>query len=230
MSNELLFLIVMLLDLGLVLLAFRLGRPFLYAVMIGNIMFTNMVSSKIVNIFGFDGTIGNVFYASIFLATDLLSEHHGKKYATQAVWLGFFGLMLIILFGPLIKMFMATDYSSTQAAALDVIFGQTERIAVASIIAYVIANNFDIWWYAKIHQRFSTVQNLYVRNIGSTIVSQFLDNSVFVILAFAGAVPNRALWQIWVAGYAIKVIVAIGDTPFMYLSYALKSSIKQDKA
>ena len=187
-----------------------------------------MVSSKIVTIWGFDGTVANVFYAAIFLATDLLSEHHGKKYALKAVWMGFFTLMMIIIFGPLVKMFAATAYSIPQSEALDVIFGQTSRIAVASLIAYVIANNFDVWWYEIIHKKFKTVRNLYVRNIGSTVVSQLIDNTIFVLLAFSGAVPNDVLWQIWLAGYVIKVFVALSDTPFMYLSYAIKPKIHQE--
>ena len=222
----------MIVDLTLVLFAFRLRHAFLYTTVIENIMFTNMVSSKIVTICGFDGTVANVFYAAIFLATDLLSEHHGKKYALKAVWLGFFTLMMIIIFGPLVKMFTATGYSIPQSEALDVIFGQTSRIAIASLVAYVIANNFDVWWYEVIHNRFKTVKNLYVRNIGSTVLSQFIDNTVFVLLAFANAVPNNVLWQIWLAGYVIKVVVAFADTPFMYLSYAImpKNGKESDEA
>jgi uncharacterized integral membrane protein (TIGR00697 family) len=93
---------------------------------------------------------------------------------------------------------------------------------VASLIAYIIANNFDVWWYEIIHKRFKTLKNLYIRNIGSTVISQLIDNTVFVLLAFAGTVPNNVLWQIWLAGYVIKVIVALSDTPFMYLSYSIK--------
>lgn len=142
--------------------------------------------------------------------------------------MGFFTLMMIIVFGPLVKMFEATAYSIPQSEALDVIFGQTSRIAVASLIAYVIANTFDVWWYEIIHKRFKTVKNLFIRNFGSTVLSQFLDNTVFVLLAFSGAVPNNVLWQIWLAGYVIKVIVAVSDTPFMYLSYAIKPKVRTE--
>ena len=58
-----------------------------------------------------------------------------------------------------------------------------------------------------------------IRNIGSTSVSQLIDNTIFVLLAFAFAVPTAALVQIWVAGYMIKVAVAFLDTPFIYASY-----------
>jgi len=212
----------MLLDLAIILIAYRLGRPFLYAAIVGNIMFTNMVSSNIVTTFGFAGTVANVFYAAIFLGTDLISEHWGKKYAYKAIWMGFFALMLIVIFGPLVQMFTPVEYSMKESDALSVIFGRTARIAVASIIAYLIANTFDVWWYDVLQRKFSTIKTLYIRNIGSTVVSQLIDNTLFVVLAFAGAVPTNVLWQIWLAGYVIKIIVAMADTPFMYLSHWIK--------
>lgn len=222
MNHELLFIIVALLSLLFVLIAFRLGRVYLFAVVIGYIMFVNMVSSKIVTVAGLDGTVANVFYAAIFLATDMLSEHYGKEYAYKSVRLGFLGLMIIIIFGPLVNLFQATSYSSAEGDALRVIFGRTARIAVASLIAYLISNFFDVWWYDKIQTRFPAKKHLYVRNIGSTVVSQLIDNTAFVLMAFAGDVPGDALWQIWLAGYGVKVTVALLDTPFMYLSYVIK--------
>ncbi|MDN5204586.1 queuosine precursor transporter [Fulvivirgaceae bacterium BMA10] len=189
---------------------------------ISNIMFTNMVSSKIVTIFGLDATVANVFYAAIFLATDLLSEHYGKKVALRAVWLGFFALVPIVFFAPLVNMFQGTLYSQDVHYALGVIFGKAVRISVASLAAYLLANFFDVWWFHKIKNRYPDKKYLWLRNNGSTILSQFIDNSTFTLLAFAAAVPFDALWQIFISGYIIKIIVAVCDTPFVYLSHFFK--------
>jgi len=222
MSQELLFISICLLDLFLILLAFRLGKNYLLAMIVGHILFTNMVSSKLINVFGLDGTVGNVFYAAIFLATDLLSEHHGKKAAFQSVKLGFFTLMILIIFGPLINLFQSVEYTMLESDSLEVIFGKTARISIASLVAYVLSNTFDVWWYEILYKKFNSKKLLFLRNIGSTSVSQLLDNTVFVLLAFAGTVPNSVLLQIWLAGYAIKLMIAVLDTPFMYISYWIK--------
>ncbi len=222
MSSETIFIVVMVLDLLFVLAAFRLGKHFLFGAIIANIMFTNMTSSKIITVFGLDSTVANVFYAAIFLATDLLSEHYGKKTAYRAVWIGLYCLIPIVVFAPFVKMFQATVYSKEVGDALNVIFGKTVRISAASIAAFILANRFDIMWYDVIFHKLPAKRWLWLRNNGSTMVSQFIDNVVFVLLAFAGTVPTKVLWQIWLSGYIIKVIVAACDTPFVYLSYIIK--------
>lgn len=222
MNNELLFLILMLVDLAFVLLCFRLGKHYLYVAVIANILFTNMVSSKLVDILGFDQTVANVFYAAIFLATDLLSEHHGRKYATRAVMMGLVGLVPIIAFAPFVTAFAPTSFSTEVSDALEVIFAWTPRIAIASLIAYVVAQNLDVLLYERLKSIRPGDNWLWFRNNGSTMVSQFVDQLIFVSLAFAGVVPFSVLIQIFIAGYVIKVIVAAVDTPFMYLASVIK--------
>lgn len=222
MSSEAIFIMLMVIDLLFVLIAFRLGKYFLFGAVAANIMFTNMTSSKIITVFGLDSTVANVFYAAIFLATDLLSEHYGKKTAYRSVWVGLYCLIPIVVFAPFVKMFHATFYSKDVGDALNVIFGKTVRISAASIVAYIIANRFDIMWYDVILRKLPQKRWLWLRNNGSTMVSQFIDNVVFVLLAFAGAVPAGVLWQIWLSGYIIKVLVAACDTPFIYLSFFIK--------
>ena len=222
MSSEMLFVVLMLLDLLFVLVAFKLGKHFLFAALVANIMFTNMTSSKIITVFGLDSTVANVFYASIFLATDLLSEHYGKKSAYRGIWLGFFALVPIILFAPFVKAFAPAPYSADVSEALAVIFGKTARIAIASLVAYIASNRCDVWWYHQIMKRLPQKKWIWLRNNGSTIVSQCIDNTLFVLLAFAGEVPTAVLWQIWLSGYIIKVIVAVCDTPFVYVSMLFK--------
>lgn len=228
MSNEALFLAVMVLDLLFVLVAFKLGKHFLFAAIVANIMFTNMTSSKIVPVFGLDSTVANVFYAAIFLATDLLCEHYGKKAAYRAIWLGFFALVPIVVFAPFVKQFEPAEYSREVSHSLGVIFGFTVRISAASIIAYLLSNRFDVWWYHVIKRKFPEGRWLWLRNNGSTVVSQLVDNSTFVLLAFAGTVPGSVLWQIFLSGYIIKVVVAACDTPIVYLSLLMKPMDKRD--
>lgn len=216
MSNELLFLILVLLDVIFVLVCFRLGRIFLCTAVVANIMFTNMVSSKIVTIFGLDSTVANVFYAAIFLATDLLNEYYGRKTARMAVWMGFLALIPIIAFAPFVRMFDAVPYSAASSDAIGVLFDLTPRIAAASIIAYLASNLFDVWSFQKIRDALPGRKWLWLRKNGSTYMSQGVDQLVFVTLAFAAIVPNQVFWQIMLSGYLVKIFVATLDTPVVY--------------
>ena len=88
MSNELLFILQMIVSLSFVLCLFKLGKEYL----IGYIGFAVILSQIFVNkqfdLFGLAASGGNVMYASLFLATDLLSEWYGKKEAKRAVNIG----------------------------------------------------------------------------------------------------------------------------------------------
>lgn len=219
MSNELLFVVAMVFDLAFVLVCFRLGRDFLYVAVVANIIFSNIVSSKIVTVLGFDLTIASVFYAAIFLATDLLSEHHGPKAASRAVWMGFVSLIPVIVLAPFVAAFAPAPSAGTDvSAAMDVIFSYTPRIIIASLCAYLVSQNVDVLVFEWIRGRFPGDGFLWLRNNGSTLTSQLIDQVIFITVAFAGVVPGAVLVQLFVAGYVLKIVVALCDTPFIYLS------------
>jgi uncharacterized integral membrane protein (TIGR00697 family) len=232
MSNEFLFLALMLLDVAFVLLCFRLGRNFLFTAVIANIMFTNMVSSKLVTIFGLDSTVANVFYAAIFLATDILNEYYGRKTARLAIWLGFLALVPILLFAPFVRAFEPTAYSTESSNAIGVLFNLTPRIALASLIAYLASNLADVAIFKMIRRRLPARKWLWLRKNGSTFVSQGIDQIVFVTLAFAMVVPWNVFGQMLLSGYLIKILVATLETPLVYCAkwIGLPSDLPADPA
>lgn len=216
MSNNSLFFIIVALDVLFVLFCFRLGKVFLCTAVVANIMFTNMVSSKIVTIFGLDSTVANVFYAAIFLATDLLNEYYGKRTARIAVWMGFLALIPIMVFAPFVRLFSPVEYSQAPSDAIGVLFALTPRIAAASIVAYLASNLFDVWSFKKIRDRLPGREWLWLRKNGSTFMSQGIDQLLFVSLAFAFVVPWEVFFQIMLSGYLVKIFVATLDTPIVY--------------
>jgi len=90
------------------------------------------------------------------------------------------------------------------------------RIAFASLVAYVASQNHDVWayhfWKRKTNGRF-----LWLRNNASTMVSQLIDSVVFCVIAFWGAFPFAVFLQILATTYLFKWLVALFDTPFIYL-------------
>ena len=86
------------------------------------------------------------------------------------------------------------------------------------MVAYLISQHLDVWIFNKIKQK-TGGKMLWLRNNGSTLISQLVDSAIFTIIAFAGVYP---LWELMLFTYIIKVIVAVLDTPFMYLAKKIK--------
>lgn len=217
MSNETIMISTALIDLAIVVLAFRLGRPFLVAVLAINLIMVSLTAAKAGLVFGVVASPQSIFYASIFLGTDLLTENYGKKAGYQAVAVGFVSLLLLVLLGQAVVHFAPVESSAGIGASIDQVFGVVGRIAVASFVAYLIAQNLDIWLFHKIKER-TDGKYLWLRNNGSTWISQALDTMLFFPIAFLGVMPTDQLISVMIFAYLVKIIVAAIDTPFVYLA------------
>jgi len=187
--------------------------------MVFNLLLCNIQVLKTVELFGLTTTLGNVLYASVFLATDLLSEFYGKKEAQKGVLLGFVTLLMMVGYMQIALLFQpaADDFAQPHLQAL---FGFMPRIALASMFAYLVSQMHDVWAFHAIKQR-TGGKMLWLRNNASTMVSQFLDSAIFCTIAFWGVFPLNIFMEIMLSTYIIKVAVAALDTPFIYLAKRL---------
>lgn len=215
--NNLLWFGFILIDLSLAVLLYRLfGKFGLYTLIIASIITSNIQVLKTVQLFGLVATLGNVLYSSIFFATDILSEVYGKKAARRGVWLGFAGMVLMTLWMQIALRFIP-DISDFAQGSLVTIFSLLPRIAAGSLIAYLISQHYDIlafhFWKNKTKGKF-----LWLRNNASTMVSQAIDSVIFTTIALWGLFDTNTWLQILVTTYFLKWIVALIDTPFIYLA------------
>ena len=218
--NELLWILFALADLCMVLVVYRLfGKVGLFGLMVFNLLLCNIQVLKTVQLFGLTTTLGNVLYASVFLATDLLSEFYGKREARKGVLLGFVTLLMMVAYMQIALLFQpaADDFAQPHLQAL---FGFMPRIALASMAAYLVSQLHDVWAFHAIRSRTGSGR-LWLRNNASTMVSQFLDSAIFCTVAFWGVFPIEVFWEILVSTYLIKFVVAALDTPFIYLARRL---------
>jgi len=216
MSNETIFILQTLVSLALTLFAFRMGRKWLIALVAVNVVLMNIFVLKQMNLFGMAATGGNVLYASVFLATDLLAEHYGKKQAFKAVQVGFFASIVFLIMTQFVLKFSPSEWDFAQGS-FETLFTLSPRIVAASMFTYLISQNLDIFLFHKIKEK-TGGRLLWLRNNGSTFVSQFVDSTIFTLLAFYGVPGFEAIWSIILFTWIIKIIVAAIDTPFMYLS------------
>lgn len=233
MVNEAIFILFTLFLLVIGLIAFRYGKAYVFVLIAIYSLLMNIFVLKQFNLFGLVVTGGNALYGAMFLLTDLLSEHYGKKEAFKAVLVGFFTSAIFVIATQVLLVFVANEFDFAQEH-LQALFSLAPRILVGSMLAFIISQSFDVWAYSKI-KNITNQKFLWLRNNGSTLLSQFIDTMIFTAvgltafswLPFEGVISTEIFWSVAVATYVIKVIVALLDTPFLYLSYRLKDYKKE---
>ncbi len=225
--NEILWIGFALLDLSLVLVVYRFfGKTGLFGLIVFNLILCNVQVLKTIELFGLTTTLGNILYASVFLSTDMLSEFHGKKAAKKAVYLGFIILLMAVVYMQLALKFAPAPDDFAQPH-LEVIFGFLPRIALGSICAYLISQLHDVYVFHKLKDIMGD-RHLWLRNNASTLVSQLLDSSVFCFVALWGLFPFDVWIEILLTTYLFKVIVAVMDTPFLYMARRIHARVYGD--
>ncbi|MDC7217514.1 MAG: queuosine precursor transporter [Spirochaetales bacterium] len=224
--NELLWLGFAVMDLSLVLVIYRFfGKIGLFGLIVFNLILCNIQVLKTIELFGMTTTLGNILYASVFLSTDMLSEFYGKKEAKKAVYLGFVVLVMAVVYMQLALMFTpaADDFAQPH---LEAIFGFLPRIALGSMAAYIVSQLNDVYVFHLLKDKMGE-RHLWLRNNASTLLSQFLDSSVFCFVALWGLFPFEVWVEILFTTYLFKVIVAVMDTPFLYMARRLHARVSE---
>ena len=177
----------------------------------------NILVCKNVDILGFTTNVGVVMFASNFLATDIMSEKYGSKESKKAIILGVFAQMIFII---LTMMALAFTPSSTDLCheSMKTLFSINIRVSTVSIILYLISNLLDIYLFEKIKKKFPN--KLWLRNNVATIISNCLENYFFIFFAFVGIYDIQTIFSIATVGSIIEAVVALLDTPFLYIAKA----------
>ena len=217
-GNEILWLIMLLLNFAGILAVYRLfGRVGLFAWVPIAVIIANIQVIKTVQLFGLTSSLGNIVYATSFLATDILSENYGKKNAGRAVGIGFLSLVSLTVLMNVALWFEPAVIDFAQDS-METLYSLLPRIALASFVAYGVSQAHDVWAYDLWKRRRPEGRWIWLRNNASTMVSQAIDSVIFVTIAFAGVVPVGDFWQIVATTYVLKWIVAAADTPLVYLA------------
>jgi len=217
------------------------GEIGMYIYTVIAIIAANIQVLKIVEFPFFNSPIalGTILFSSTFLTTDILSEYYGIKFARKNIIIGFVGFLIMTIFmlftigfPPLSEIVAGDEYiwaMSTQDNLLS-IFLPFPTFFAASMIAYLFSQYFDVWFYYKI-SIITKKKFLWLRNNISTMTSALLDNFIFSLFAWIILNPNpldfnTVLFTFILGTYILRIIIAILDTPFIYLAkYFLPNKI-----
>ena len=175
----------------------------------------NITICKSIDVFGYVTNIGNVLFASTFLATDIISEKYSAKEARKAVYLSMFAGITFIIITQLTLLFTPSSDDVVQGA-MKTLFAINLRTSIASMGMFFIANMLDIYIYNKLKEKLP--KKLWLRNNVATITCNCIENYFFNTLAFIGIFSLPVIISIATTTTIIEIVIAVCDTPFLYLS------------
>jgi len=229
MQNIILWFVMLLMNFGFILYFYKAyGKNGLYAYIPITIILAQIQVNKAIEIGGMSSTLGNIMFASSFLVTDILSEKYGLKAAAKGAKIGLLSnivatilLQVSVAFEP-----STADYSQV---AMETLFGPLSRFTAVGLICYWMSQNIDIHLFEKLKKKFPENKYLWLRNNGSTMLSQFVDTALFTYLAFylsfdflgfsyVGFYDFQTCLEIFTTTYLMKIVIATFDTPFLYLA------------
>lgn len=190
----------------------------LLAILVGNVQILKEVEFSFAIL-----PLGTVSFSLLFLATNLLNVHYGRRAATKAVLLTFCAQIFFALMMLLTNLYQPTAEGVVYHKAIELLFTPSLRFFSASMISYLLSQMFDIYIFDMLRGR-----SLFTRFNAAVWISALLDNTIFSFLAFylfpAESVSLHMLIFHYILGtYWIRVLIGLLETPLIYISYFLKT-------
>lgn len=191
----------------------------LSALFIAALIVCNLIANKFIEInLGFKTFIisaGVLPYPITFLITDILSEIYGQKKTNKVVISGFFASFFVLGILWLGNQFNAIPDSPVDDQTYAMVFKNSWRVILASMTAYLFAQLVDVRIF-HFWKKLTNGKHLWLRNNGSTVLSQLLDTTLVVFVLFVGVKPTNQLVQLIIDGWMFKAMCALLDTPIFY--------------
>ncbi|UII56492.1 queuosine precursor transporter [Cytobacillus spongiae] len=166
-----------------------------------------------------------IVYVFTYPITDVIGEVYGREAARKTVLAGFVTQILAGIFIYAAIHLPAAPFFEAQAE-FETILNGSFRITIASLLSYLVSQNLDVTVFHKLKEKHGS-EKLWLRNNLSTIFSQLVDTTVFIVVAFYGTMPIMALFGLIVTQYLFKFLVAVLDTPIVYFLVKLCKKEKQ---
>ena len=194
---------------------------FLAVLFITALIVCNLIANKFITVnLGFKTFVisaGVLPYPITFLITDILSEIYGKQKTNLVVIMGFAALIFTLFILWLGSMFPSIEHSMISDELYQKAYGNSWRVIFASMTAYIMAQLVDVRLF-HFWKNLTKGKHLWLRNNASTILSQLVDTTLVVFVLFAGQLEWSTIGSYIRDGWMFKAIIALLDTPFIYLA------------
>lgn len=179
------------------------------------LLVSNLVGPKICQIGPLLVPGAQLLFPITYICGDVFTEVYGYAASRRAIWLGFFAMGLLAVMGEIaVALPPAPGWHDQQAFAT--VFGLVPRFAIASLVAYWAGEFTNSYTLAKLKLA-TGGRFLWTRTIGSTIIGQFVDTALLVLIAFWGAETGPKLLITIASSYGFKVVYETLATPLTYL-------------
>jgi uncharacterized integral membrane protein (TIGR00697 family) len=172
---------------------------------------------------------GVLFFPISYLFGDILTEVYGYARSRKVIWAGFGAMIFASLMSMIVtNLPSASTMNPERQAAIELVFGQTPRIVIASMFAFWLGEFANSFVLAKM-KILTSGKWLWTRTIGSTFAGEAVDSLVFYPVAFLGIWSNEQIVAVLIGNYLLKVLWEVLATPFTYIFVAfLKKAENED--
>ncbi len=186
------------------------------AIYIAAIFASNLLGIKTMPFFfGTHLSLAVFFMPIIFITTDIVWQIYGREMSKRFVYAGFVALIFFTLGNLLSNTLPWSDASYGRIGeAYDTIFSLSWRISIASLLAYFLSEYVDIavFFAAK-----TLTKNFFISSTLSNIVSQAIDTTVFMTIAFVWVFPPEKILMMAIPWWIYKVLGWVLYTPISYI-------------
>ena len=171
---------------------------------------------------------GVLFFPISYFFGDILTEVYGYKRSRRVIWAGFGAMAFASLMSFIVTSLPASrTMSPEQQMAINMMFGQTWRIVLASLSAFWLGEFANSFVLAKL-KIFTEGKYLWTRTIGSTAVGEAVDSVIFYPLAFLGTWSTEQVISVMIGNYFIKVLWEVLATPLTYKVVAFLKRVEHE--
>ena len=160
---------------------------------------------------------GILFFPIAYFFGDILTEVYGYAYDRRAVWAGFAALSFAAVMAQIVIALPVApgSYMANYQQGLETVFGNSWRIALASMTAFWCGSFANSYVLAKM-KIWTKGRFLWMRTIGSTAVGELFDSGLFYVIAFYGIWPTEQVISVAMVQYVLKTSWEILATPMTY--------------
>ncbi len=197
-------------------------KDFIFVILAGffvtNAIVAELIGGKLVTFFGlFTQSIGIILWPVVFLLTDIINEYYGKRGVRRLTYItvGLIAYTYILI--TIAMSLKATSFSPVQDDVFTTVFGQSQWIIVGSIIAFLISQLVDVYFF-WIFRNMTNGKMIWLRATASTVISQLFDTFIVQFIAFV--LPGKWAFDEFLKnatiGYLFKLLVALALIPVIY--------------